>query len=247
MEEEEEGGGEEGGAPAWMATFADLCSLLLTFFVLLLSFAEMDVVEFKAALGSVKHALGVISRRPGTLEGSSPTPINFEDSNASERSEKGLPDELVPIQRLIENRDQSGSMKLIVNEDNIILRAHDLFRSGNADLSPQDFVQLDIITALVRLYSQPVTIEAHTDDRPIRTEAFPSNWELSAARAAAVARYLELAGSVEPGRLSPTGYASHKPLVPNDSPENRRTNRRVDIILARKSALPIQVNDSATW
>lgn len=236
-----------GGSPAWMATFADLCSLLLTFFVLLLSFAELDVVEFQAALGSVKQALGVITRRPGFLEGSSPTPINFQDSNASERTEQGMPEELVPIQRLIKNEKQDGTMKLIVNEDNIVLRVYDLFPSATAELRPKNFVQMDIITALVRTYSQPVTIEAHTDDVPIRTDRFPSNWDLSAARAAAVARYLELAGSVDPGRLSPTGYASHKPLVPNDGPENRAKNRRVEIILARKTAVPIQVNDSTSW
>lgn len=245
MEEEEEEGG--GGAPAWMATFADLCSLLLTFFVLLLSFAEMDIIEFKAALGSVKNALGVITKRPGHLEGSSPTPINFEDSNAAEKSERGMPEELVPIQRLIQTKQLNGTMELIVNEDNIILRVHELFPSGTADLLPKDFVQLDIITALVRLYSQPANIEAHTDDRPIRTTQFPSNWELSAARAAAVARYLERAGQVDPERLAPTGYASHRPLAPNDSEANRAKNRRVDIVLARKKAIPIQINDGSGW
>lgn len=243
-EDDDDGG---GGAPAWMATFADLATLLLTFFVLLLSFAEMDVIEFKAALGSVKNALGVVSRRPGTLEGSSPTPINFEDSNAAEKSEKGMPNELIPIQQMIRNKNMDGSMKLIVTEKNIILRVHELFRSGSATLQPKDFDQLDIITALCRLYKQPVMIEAHTDDRNIRTEQFPSNWELSAHRAASVGRYLAVAGGVDAERISPTGYAQFRPLKPNDSPENRAENRRVDIILARKRDIPIQVNDAQTW
>ncbi len=247
VDEDEDEGGGGGGAPAWMATFADLATLLLTFFVLLLSFAEMDVIEFKAALGSVKNALGVVSKRPGELEGSSPTPINFEDSNASLKSDKGLPNELVPIQQLIRNKNMDGSMKLIVTEKNIILRVNGLFPSGTAELQPKDFVQLDIITALCRLYSQPVMVEAHTDDRAIHSAVFPSNWELSAHRAAAVARYLERAGGVDPERISPTGYGPWRPLVPNDSPAHRAQNRRVDIILARKRDVPIQVNDSRGW
>ncbi|MEM1022440.1 MAG: OmpA family protein [Myxococcota bacterium] len=243
--DEDEGGAE--GAPAWMATFADLSTLLLTFFVLLLSFANMDVIEFKAALGSVKNALGVVTKRPGELEGSSPTPINFEDSNASSKSDKGLPNELIPIHQMIRNKNMDGSMKLIVTEKNIILRVNGLFPSGTAELQPEDFVQLDIINALCRLYAQPIMVEAHTDDRAISSPIFPSNWELSAHRAAAVARYLERAGRVDPERISPSGYGPWRPLVPNDSPANRAENRRVDIILARKRDVPIQMNDSGAW
>jgi chemotaxis protein MotB len=244
-DEDDDSGG--GGAPAWMATFADLMSLLLTFFVLLLSFANLDVIQFKTALGSVKQALGIISPRPGNFEGSSPAPINFEESNALVKNDNGLPEELVPIQQMIQQKKLDGSMKLIVTEKNIILRVHDLFPSGAALIQPKDFQQLDIITALCRLYEQPVMVEAHTDNRPIRSELFPSNWELSAQRAAAVARYLVSVGSVAPTRISPAGYASHRPLVPNDTPLNRARNRRLDIILARKNDIPVQINDARGW
>jgi len=230
-----------------MATFADMSTLLLTFFVLLLSFAEMDVIAFKAVLGSVNMALGVASKSPGALEGVTAQPISFEQDNATEKSEQGLPDELIPIQQLIRNRNLDGAMKLIVTEKNVILRVYDLFPPGSAALQPKDFAQLDIVTALCRLYPQPVDVQAHTDDRPIRTKAFPSNWELSAHRAAAVARYLVRAGKVDPTRVKPAGYAEFSPVVPNDSEVNRRENRRVDVILAREADVPVTVNESSGW
>lgn len=245
--DDEDDDGPKGGAPAWMATFADMSTLLLTFFILLLSFAEMDVIAFKAVLGSVNKALGVASKNPGALEGVTAQPISFDQDNATEKSEQGLPDELIPIQRLIRNRNLDGAMKLIVTEKNIILRVHDLFPAGSAELQPKDFAQLDIITALCRLYPQPVNVEAHTDDRPIRTTQFPSNWELSAHRAAAVARYLVRAGEIQPTRVKPAGYAEFSPLAPNDSEANRRENRRVDVILAREANVPVTVNESEAW
>jgi len=244
-DEDDDDGGADG--QAWMATFADMSTLLLTFFVLMLSFAEMDVIAFKAVLGSINKSLGVAARNPGTLEGVTATPISFENDNAMEKSDHGIPDELIPIQQLIRNRNLDGVMKLIVTEKNIILRVHDLFPGGSADLQPKDFAQLDIITALCRMYKQPIDVEAHTDDRPIRTTQFPSNWELSAHRAAAVARYLVRAGDIEPTRVKPAGYAEFSPVQPNDNDAHRRENRRVDVILAREADVPVTVNDATAW
>lgn len=235
------------GAPSWMATFADLATLLLTFFVLLLSFAQLNVVQFKTALGSVQDALGVITKKPGYFEGRTTNPIEWEAEDGPEKPQRGLPEEMVPIQALIQQRQVEGSMKLIVTEDHIILRVHDLFRSGSADLDPEKFDELDIITQLVQIHPHPVVIEAHTDDRPIMTERFPSNWELSASRAAAVARYLVAGGQVRADRLSPGGFAHHRPIATNETAEGRRENRRLDVVLSRKNDTAAQMNDSTSW
>jgi chemotaxis protein MotB len=244
---DDDGDDVQPGSPAWMATYADMTTLLLTFFVLLLSFAEMDVIAFKAVLGSVNKALGVASKNPGALEGVTAQPISFDQDNATEKSEQGIPDELIPIQRLIRNRNLDGAMKLIVTEKNVILRIHDLFPAGSASLQPKDFAQLDIVTALCRIYPQPVDVQAHTDDRPIRTQQFPSNWELSAHRAASVARYLVRAGDIAPTRVKPAGFAEFSPVSANDTEAHRRENRRVDVILAREADVPVTVNESTGW
>lgn len=235
------------GAPAWMATFADLATLLLTFFVLLLSFANMNVIQFKTALGSVRDAMGVITRKPGYFEGRTTNPIDWDSEDTPSKPQKGMPEEMVAIQALIQQRNLQGSMKLIVTEDHIILRVHDLFDPGAADLGPDKFDELDIIAQLVRTHPHPVVIEAHTDDRPIATDKYPSNWELSASRAAAVARYLVSGGRVTADRVSPGGFAHYRPLKPNDSPAHRAENRRLDVVLSRKNDSAAQLNNAGVW
>lgn len=230
-----------------MATFADLATLLLTFFVLLLSFANLNVIQFKTALGSVRDALGVVTKKPGYFEGRTTNPIEWENEDAPKKPKTGIPTEAAAIQALIQQRNLEGSMKLIVTEDHIILRVHELFRSGSADLDPERFDELDIITQLVKTHPQPVTIEAHTDDRPIATDKFPSNWELSASRAAAVARYLVSGGRVSAKRVNPGGYAHYRPIASNASEKGRAENRRLDVVLSRKNDTAAQLNNSAGW
>jgi chemotaxis protein MotB len=154
---------------------------------------------------------------------------------------------MVPIQALIQQRQLEGSMELVVTEDHIILRVHELFRSGSANLDPERFDELDIITQLVKTHPHPVVIEAHTDDRPISTDTYPSNWELSAARAAAVARYLVAGGQVEAKRVSPGGFAHYRPIASNDTAEGRAKNRRLDVVLSRKNDTAAQLNSTRGW
>lgn len=244
-EEEDEAPAE--GAPAWMATFADLATLLLTFFVLLLSFANMNVIQFKLALGSVKDALGVITQKPGYFEGRTTSPIDWESQDGPNSPKKGVPDHIVEIQRLIQQKKLDGAMKLIITEDHIILRVHDLFASASADIVPKKFEQLNIIGQLVNLHPHPVSIEAHTDDLPINSNRYPSNWELSASRAASVARYLVSGKSVDAARISPGGYAHYRPIESNKTPEGRKENRRLDVVLSRKNDTAAQLNDSKGW
>ena len=243
--EDDDSGGE--GAPAWMATFADLATLLLTFFVLLLSFANMNVIQFKMALGSVKDALGVITQKPGYFEGRTTAPIEWEAQDGPDQTQNGIPNHVVAIQRLIQQRKLDGAMELIITEDNIILRVNNLFPSASADLAADKFDELDIISRLVKIHPHPVTIEAHTDDRPITSDKYPSNWELSASRAAAVARYLVAGGQVDARRVSPGGYASYRPLASNQTAKGRARNRRLDVVLSRKDDNAAQLNDSQGW
>ena len=118
----------------------------------------------------------------------------------------------------------------IINIDNSIL-----FDSGKADLKSGVIHSLSkIATALQNYPDNALQIEGHTDDVPINTVKFPSNWELSAARALAVVRYFAEQTDLDPRRLSGVGFGEYHPLVPNDTPENRRLNRRVDIVILPK-------------
>lgn len=235
-------------APAWMATFADMATLLLTFFVLMLSFANLDIKDFKMALGSVRDALGVVTKRPGYFEARASSPVEWENDPTSSVSETGKDQAIIAqIEAIIERRGLADRVELLVDDDNIILRLKDLFPPASAILEPRSFDDLEVVVDLCRSYGQPVRVEAHTDDQPIRTAQFSSNWELSAVRAGTVARYLVEAGRIGGERVTAGGVAHMRPIAPNTSAEGRAKNRRVDVVLARAQAVTGRVNEAARW
>ena len=245
MEEEDDAPPE--GAPAWMATFADMSTLLLTFFVLLLSFANMDIVEFRMALGSVKDALGVKTQNPGNFEGVTTQPVPWPDVETHDGS-VGVGDQsIVQVARVLETLDAKERVEVKVDEHNIRVRLYDLFDPGSGGLQPRSFEDLDMVAQVAGFYPHPVRVEGHTDDRRIRTAAYPSNWELSAARAGVVARYLVEAGRVSGYRMTAGGVAHYKNEHPNDVEDNRAKNRFVEVVIAKQKVVPAQVTNNGMW
>ncbi|MEO1335363.1 MAG: OmpA family protein, partial [Myxococcota bacterium] len=220
--------------------------LLLTFFVLLLSFANMDVQYFQLALGSVKHALGVKTKRPGYMEAKSTTPIEWDNDAAKQSDVQAQQDAIVKIEAIIRQEGLQDTVKLEVRDDSIILKVYGLFAAASAELDPRKFDELSLLVAVCNLFEAPLTVQAHTDNRPIRTERFGSNWALSAMRAGAVARYLAEGGVAE-SRLAVAGLAHLQPIASNDTTKGRALNRRVAIVIARKRTIEVQETDTAVW
>lgn len=236
-------GGEENEPSAWLFTFADMMTLILTFFVLLYSMSKMEVEKFKMVMTSVQSSLGEYA----------PAIDRLKISEAEDQQEKKAEDEGPFIdQAILEEMKSRGMLKEIqdfitkkgldkhiiasVENTNIILRVKDavLFPSGRADLSEDGRPLLNGIIAIIQKYFDfRVSIAGHTDNVPISTVQFPSNWELSAVRATTVLRYL-IQGGVDMNRLTATGYGELMPLVPNDSVENRALNRRVEFVLEKE-------------
>ncbi|MCG8588500.1 MAG: OmpA family protein [Proteobacteria bacterium] len=235
------------GAPAWMATLGDLMSLLLTFFVLMLTFASMEKQLFLKAIGSVKAALGVVEQDPGHFELRSTSVVELSDrrtrpyidvmelptSNASSSQVDAAM--LAEIQRFLSTQQLSGILDASLGDRGVTIRlkGNVLFEPGSDRLLPQSFLFLDEIVALAREFPYEIAIEGHTDERPIGSPAFPTNWHLSAARAIATLRYLVDVGEIPASRLSATGMSDTRPLVSNETPENRATNRRVEFVFIR--------------
>jgi chemotaxis protein MotB len=111
-----------------------------------------------------------------------------------------------------------------------------LFRNGSDELLPASFILLEEVLRIAEEFPFELSIEGHTDDSPIDTPRFPTNWHLAAGRSIAVLRYMLQAGDIAPSRISASGYGATRPLVPNDSPENRQTNRRVEFVFKRDPA-----------
>lgn len=244
----DEGG---GGAPLWIVTFSDLMSLLLTFFVLLLSFSSIQEVEFKKALGSLKGALGVLPKQDAVISHlKTPFPRSVQDKKMKyDKTAEEIREALEELEEQLEKMGGMGKdaqkitqhIEVESGKNGLVIRIDSplLYNLGNADLKPIAFTILDKIIDLVANWPNFIRIEGHTDDLPINTKQFPDNWELSAERALNVLRYFVASGKIHPRRLAAMGYGEYQPLFPNTSRENRTRNRRVEIYVEPPRLRPI--------
>lgn len=241
--DDDSGGGDEG-APAWMATFSDMATLLLTFFVLLLSFANMDIQNFKVALGSVKEALGVQFKVNGDFEAMATTPVELstEQSSASldKPKETELAAEAEQVRRYVAAKGLSKHVAVIQTQRGVVLRIKDmvLFDIGSDHLREESFEILELVADLFGRFSGTVSIEGHTDNQPISRGRFPSNWELSTGRSTAVLRHLSERHQLDVARLRVAGYSDVRPLADNNTEEGRAKNRRVEFVFERLVDVP---------
>jgi chemotaxis protein MotB len=222
--------------PTWTITFADLMMLLLCFFVLLLSFSELDREKFKIITGSLRHAFGVQSIEEVMVlpKGVDLIRRNFNDPTFVEEILKAKIRSAIRLARM------EGNLRVRENEVSVTVSFPNqvLFDSGSARLKDAAFPILDYFREVILSTPHPIRVVGHTDDVPIDTPQFPSNWELSSARAGAVIRYLLSQGQMSPDRFAAMGCADTVPMATNDSPENRAKNRRVELVFQKKIAVP---------
>ncbi len=259
MSEESENIVIQEGAPDWVVTFGDLMSLLLCFFVLLLSFSEMDKAKYKEVAGSLKKAFGVqykvksMTAPKGVSmvakDFDQPLVPTFERQEFVETHKSRNERELVSEQlkeeieeSLAEMEGMEGMEELIgveVGENEVTIRmmGETAFDSGKADIRPAMLPLLKKMAAVLRDQEGEITVVGHTDNIPIRSGPHKSNLGLSMARAASVADYLLHQALIAPERISTMGFGEHRPIDTNDTPEGRQKNRRVEIKL---KSLPIE-------
>jgi chemotaxis protein MotB len=272
------------GLPPWLATFADLMSLLMCFFVLLLSFATVDAVRFKKMAESMKDAFGVQREipaneivkgvsvikqewSPSVAEQSVITEIRQETSEvenehlqmkdgesdaeqerhqqeidremalqaAQEELQRELEEQLVELQEALEQEIEEGLVALEQKETSIIIRIQEKgsFGSGSARLDAGFHEVMDRISAVLAAKPGRILVAGHTDNIPISTGRFRSNWELSSARAVTVLHSMLRNKDIAQDRIVVQGFSDTRPLVDNDSPQNRAKNRRVELVLER--------------
>ncbi len=225
----------EEGLPGWLATFADLMSLLLTFFVLLLSFSNQDVQKFRDMMGSIKDAFGVqVQRKQADYIAFSPSQFERKDIKIDQDTRMLLGMVLKLKAVLEENKLLKKNVDVTSDDNGVLIRVSSgvMFKPGSAVLKPEAYPVLNEVIKLLKENNFDVIVRGHTDDTPAGAN-FPSNWELSAARAAAALRYIVEKGGINPSRLKAVGYADTRPLVPNTSPSNRALNRRVEFYFHR--------------
>jgi len=248
------------GIPAWVMTFADLMSLLLAFFVLLFSFSEMDAQKYKQVAGSMSDAFGVqrqvkvkdppkginiIAREfsPGTAK---TTPLNqVRQSTADDtqqfpvlgtnfdKKKSDLEKEGEKIKLALESEIEQGLIEVDIQDQRIIIRIREKgsFPSGSANMIEPFKEVIEKINKAIQPTHGRIIVSGHTDNVPIHNSHFRSNWELSASRAVTVLHELRKNSAIDKNRFEIKAFADIRPVVPNDSPENRAKNRRVEVAL----------------
>ncbi len=220
------------GAPEYMLTYGDMMTLLVTFFVLLISFSSVEQNKFSMATTSLKGALGVLQSSKGQVLPMTKMPLFSVGRGKAERQVEEL---MKQMKEMSSKSGETDQLKITQNKDSIHfnLAAPMLFNTGSAELKESALPILKLIANVLKLFPFEIRVEGHTDNIPINKPEFPSNWELSFSRALAVTRQLVDFG-VNNSRFQVIGYGENRPVADNSTEEGRVLNRRVEIFINLK-------------
>ncbi len=219
-------GDSSGGG--WEIVYSGFVLILLCFFIMLSSFSTMEEAKVMQFVKSFVSAVSIMSG--GVKFESGPAVVSDAAEIVDGKAE--LAKIFQNLEKLSDEFDLQEEIHLALTREGLVMRLseHTLFDLGAADISTEALPLLGKIGAIISKTAYQIRIEGHTDNLPIHTELFPSNWELSTARAVNVLRYFIKKHSIDPLRLAAEGFGEFQPLVANDSRENRSKNRRVEII-----------------
>jgi chemotaxis protein MotB len=235
----------------WLVSYADMITLLMVLFVVLYAMGQTDKSKLEALRTSLQRAFSVEVLRGAeatSLKGSSgsavvapvvPLAITQEVMAVTGQTtpDPHLASTLNEVREALLQvpvpSDTSGSVDVGASREGIVisLAGNLLFDSGKSDLKPRGMTLLDTLAERLRTMPNEIRVEGHTDNIPIATPLYPSNWELSSARATTIARYLAEHDEISASRLSAAGFGEFHPVAPNDTREGRARNRRVDLVV----------------
>jgi chemotaxis protein MotB len=225
---------EDEGPGEWLVTYADMVTLLLTFFVMLVAISSVNNERFEKIMHSIQYTLGA-GVAPGGRVGRIDVHKVRQRSLSTPTGAENEP-LLEDIRETINQKDLKDSVSVVQQGNKVILRVKGqvLFPPASSTFDPKAKKVLNELAKIIIQHPEyRLDVGGHTDPRPISTPKYDSNWELSALRATAVLRYLVDQG-VSPRRMTATGYADTDPIVPNTSLENMAKNRRVEFVLEKK-------------
>lgn len=243
---------QDKGAPKWMVTYSDMVTLILVFFILLFSMSQIDEVKFEAVSESFRNRM-IFDFYPSPVPMENPTENTSHEEKGETSNQFETPSDLPERNDRDETAEEEDSLGALMsnveqylNENNLnnvisasrteqgvvlVLQDSILFDSGEAVIlsSAEEF--LNRIGTLLGDIPNDVRVEGHTDSQPMSSFRYPSNWELSGARAGSVVRYLIEENELGEQRFTIVGYGETEPLEPNTNPENMSRNRRVEIVI----------------
>ena len=229
----------------WVISYADFVTMLLALFMVMFATSSMGDLKVKDVNKSIQKVFNAQSVTTNTKDTENVKNVETQQDPQSTfdntgktilDGNNGILDTETVLQKMkqLENDTElQTSVKVLKTDRGVVIRLNDtmLFDTGSAIIKPQAKATLDKISSSLASFENPVLIEGHTDSMPIRTEKYPSNWELSTARATNIIKYLTQAHKFPPSRLSAVGYGEYMPFEQNTTPQGRAKNRRVDIIV----------------
>jgi chemotaxis protein MotB len=244
------GEGEQENHERWLLTYADLITLLLAFFIMMYTLSKQDaqkyqeVTEYLRAIftgGTAVLNKGGVGSGPAAATSVTLPPVEATNNQIMKQLEE-------EIKNLCPLGDMEHNFSVFADERGIVVRVLDkaFYDEGKADLKDKAKKAIQKIIPIIKQVNRDVRIEGHTDDVPINTTEFRSNWELSVRRATEVVRYIIEKSDISPKMISAAGYAEFKPLMANNSAENRAMNRRIEIIIEKpnnKTRIEIKNSD----
>ena len=216
--------------PHWMTTYGDMVTLLLCFFVLMFAMSTINEQKFMQAANSLAQALGVLPKNVGLIGEVSPA-IGTTGIAREQQEQIDIVKSMEQIAEIFQEEALQDLASIeVTGPGEVLIRMGDkvLFAPGESELKPQAIRVLAGIANSIQEKTEKVYIEGHTDNVPISTPEFPSNWELSTSRALSVVRLLEEAG-IPSEQLAAVGHSQYIPITSNDTPEGRAKNRRVEL------------------
>ncbi|MBD3234110.1 MAG: OmpA family protein [candidate division Zixibacteria bacterium] len=215
----------------WLLTYADLITLLLALFIVLYSMSRIDAQKFERVSTALNSVLAgsptILSGKGGVLPLAEQMRLrNLHQLRELEQS----------ISKYVTANKLEPEIETILNENDLILHISEsaFFEEGKADIKPKAKEFLRSLSQMLSDLPNEIRVEGHTDNIPIRTKQFPSNWELSVTRATNVVRFLVEQCGYDPQKIAALGFGEYRPRFPNDTSENRRRNRRTDIVIINR-------------
>ena len=223
---------EDSSGAKWEIVYSGFVLILLCFFIMLSSFSTMEEAKI---MKFVKSFVTAVSILPSGVKLEKGLAVVSESADMVE-SQSELAKIFRTLEELAYEFNLANEIKLVLTREGLVMRMsdHTLFGLGSADIAAEALPLLQKVGAIIAKTAYLIRIEGHTDNLPIHTERYPSNWELSTARAVNVLRYFIKNHNVDPQRLAAEGLSEFHPLVANDTVENREKNRRVEIVFIKK-------------
>ena len=242
---------EHDNEERWLLTYADMITLLMVLFIVLFSIGQLDLKKFQQLRSGLASSFGTSTAAPlgggnGVLDGGK-TPLDQQDAAAkldaqaaaAAQQKAQLSQTAKEIQQALAGKGLGDKVTFRLEDRGLVLQIVSddvLFDLGKAELRPEGKDVLDGLVPALQEVSNQLAVEGHTDNQPILSGPFATNWELSTARATTVLRYLVEQKGIVATRIAAAGYADTHPVVANDTPENKARNRRVEIVILAPQA-----------